>query len=337
MIDFNDLRTRVDNLSQDNSPSPEFLVVFGKISNASKEVTSDADKSQLGTLVNDFIGKIPTHILELRRMTSDSNDLAFALAMSTVGECIARIKARNDALENLTKELNEQSELGQKDAKLLTQIKEALDKATKTVTEVKEMISKISDSEANLKARLIALIDAVNNISSIFKPTPSALPSGSAMSSGPRGFSFIAFKPDVMPLPEGGINAGGVGAPQAPTSVNEPTALQKSAQNLLLHIPGEASGMYLLASGAFNDPGTMTLSLLAAMSLVVLIIVRWLAGASTAVMITSVLAFVIWMFAFEVGAFHSMFVKVLPDPWGLIIALFYSTIITLLANAGKIK
>jgi len=64
-------------------------------------------------------------------MTADTNDLAFALAMNTVGKCIERIKARNKALSDLTKKLDEQNELAEKDANLLTQIKNALDKATK--------------------------------------------------------------------------------------------------------------------------------------------------------------------------------------------------------------
>jgi uncharacterized phage infection (PIP) family protein YhgE len=175
MIDFNDLRTRVDRLSQNGSPSPDFLVVFGKISKASKEITPESataasDKSKLEVILNDFIVKIPTQILELRRMTADANDLAFALGMQTVGECIERIKARNKAIADLTKKLTGQNNLAQKDANLLTQIKDALDNATKTVTEVKALVAKISDSEADLKTKLRAFIDALNKISTIFKP-----------------------------------------------------------------------------------------------------------------------------------------------------------------------
>ncbi len=174
MIDFDDLRTRVDKLSQGGSSSLDFRAVFGKISRASQEIklqsgTADNDKEQLEIILNDFIGKLPS-LPALKRMIADANDLAFALGMETVGKCIERIKARNKALSDLTEKLDEQNELAEKDANLLTQIKNALDKATKTVTEVKALVAKISDSEVDLKTKLLAFIDSLNNISTIFNP-----------------------------------------------------------------------------------------------------------------------------------------------------------------------
>jgi hypothetical protein len=114
-------------------------------------------------------------------------------------------------------------------------------------------------------------------------------------------------------------------------------ALVEGAQNLLKHIPGEASGFYLLAAGAFVSPSVTTLAVIFVLALVLLVVVRWAAGASTAIMTTTIVAFFIWMFVIDQGVFHVAFPALLPVPLGLIIAVFYSTLITTLASAGKIS
>lgn len=123
----------------------------------------------------------------------------------------------------------------------------------------------------------------------------------------------------------------------SPASADAKDKLQKSAQNLLVHIPGEASGLYLMAVDAFDKPSSAIIIFIATMALIILIVVRWAAGVSRGAMITSVLAFLIWMFVLDKGVFQMLFPSLLPNPLGLIIAVVYSTIITTLANAGIIK
>lgn len=113
--------------------------------------------------------------------------------------------------------------------------------------------------------------------------------------------------------------------------------LEESALNLLKHIPGEASGFYLLAAGAFEKPSVTTLGILFVLALVILFVVRFAAKASVAVILTSLGAFAIWMFAIDQGFFQAVFPSLLPAPMGLVLAAFYSTIVTTLAGAGKIK
>ena len=108
------------------------------------------------------------------------------------------------------------------------------------------------------------------------------------------------------------------------------------AKNLLKHIPGEASGFYLIGAGAFENPGPMTLGALFAMALGLLLLIRFLAKASRGITVSTVIAFLLWMFIIDNGFLATLF-PVLPDPWGLILAGFYSTVITILASAGKIK
>lgn len=117
----------------------------------------------------------------------------------------------------------------------------------------------------------------------------------------------------------------------------EQDALQKSAQNLLAHIPGEASGLYLMAVEAIDKPTIPTLTFVFVLALIILVLVRWSAKASSAIMVTSIIAFLIWMLVLDKGLLHALFPKLLPNPLGLILAVFYSTVITMLANAGKIR
>jgi hypothetical protein len=137
------------------------------------------------------------------------------------------------------------------------------------------------------------------------------------------------------------IRTGKAGLRQGEEAASGPvdgrTALEESALNLLKHIPGEASGFYLLAAGAFEKPSVTTLGILFALALVILLVVRLSAKASIAITLTTLGAFVIWMFAIDQGFFQAAFPSLLPAPMGLVLAAFYSTIITTLAGAGKIK
>jgi hypothetical protein len=54
-------------------------------------------------------------------------------------------------------------------------------------------------------------------------------------------------------------------------------------------------------------------------------------------MLTTILAFLVWMLVLKNGFLHMPLPNLLPDPLGLILAVFYSTLITVLAGAGKIR
>lgn len=114
-------------------------------------------------------------------------------------------------------------------------------------------------------------------------------------------------------------------------------ALVEASQNLLKHIPGEASGFYLLAADSIDKPRLGTLALIFVLAIVLLVTVRWLANASRGIMVTTILAFLLWMLIFDKGFLHVAFPYLLPPPLGLIVAVFYSMLITLLASAGKIR
>ena len=140
-----------------------------------------------------------------------------------------------------------------------------------------------------------------------------------------NGLKFTALRPQGI-----AVAAGAVGTPGE-------EALKKSAQNLLAHIPGEASGFYLMAVGALTRPTPGNLWFLFALAFIILVVVRWAAKASTAIMATSIIAFVLWMFVLDNGVFHALFPNLLPGALGLIVAVFYSTIVTVLANYNKLS
>lgn len=109
------------------------------------------------------------------------------------------------------------------------------------------------------------------------------------------------------------------------------------SENLLKHIPGEASGFYLLAVDSMKQPSTRDLGIIFILAFVLLVAVRWLADASRGIMFTTIFAFMLWMLILDKGFLHVVFPNLLPAPMGLIVAVFYSMLITLLASAGKIR
>lgn len=128
------------------------------------------------------------------------------------------------------------------------------------------------------------------------------------------------------------LAGGALEAAPAPANTRV-TALE----NLLMHIPGEASGFYLMAVGLFDQPSAGALWLIFAMALILLLVVRILAKASVWVIMTTLGAFLIWMFVLDQGIFHVLMPNLLPDPLGFVVALFYSALITLLASKGIIQ
>ncbi len=71
--------------------------------------------------------------------------------------------------------------------------------------------------------------------------------------------------------------------------------------------------------------------------MILLVTVRWSAGASRGILLTTIGAYLLWMLVLDQGFLHVAFPNLLPDPLELIIAVFYSTLITILAGAGKIR
>ena len=129
---------------------------------------------------------------------------------------------------------------------------------------------------------------------------------------------------------------------KAPTPVSPAAAegrdqLKEVSQNLLKHIPGEASGFYLLSVDSLANPSHRDLGIIFGLALVLLVVVRWLAKASAGIMISTILAFGLWMLILDKGFLHVLWPNLLSAPMGLIVASFYSILVTLLASAGKIK
>jgi hypothetical protein len=116
--------------------------------------------------------------------------------------------------------------------------------------------------------------------------------------------------------------------------------VQRAVQNLVTHIPGEATGFYMLAIAYLvKEPNVPILfyerMILFVLAMVLLLLVRIISKASVTVIITSSIAFILWMFIIPNGAFVD--VNVISTQWKLIIAAFYSAAVTVLANAGKLK
>ncbi len=161
------LETEVDQLGAGSSIF-QFTAAFKHIENA-VPVTSDADLPRLRNILGTFGNKIPD-LPTYRRLERDANDLGVTLMLVTLAQRIARIRARNQALVDLTAGLQTQIAKGNSDANLLTQIKDGIDKATATVNTAKTLIDQLTATDASTKDRLKALIDALAGASTILAP-----------------------------------------------------------------------------------------------------------------------------------------------------------------------
>lgn len=165
----------------------------------------------------------------------------------------------------------------------------------------------------------------------------SALPSAPALVEVPAALAPAESMLDLeSPAARVPATAPAIPSPQ-PTLASRRDAIVEVSENLLKHIPGEASGFYLLAVDSIKNPSLVNLGVIFTLAFVLLVVVRWLAKASLGIMITTVVAFVIWMFIFDKGFLHVIWPNLLPAPMGLIVAVFYSMLVTLLASAGKIR
>jgi hypothetical protein len=128
-------------------------------------------------------------------------------------------------------------------------------------------------------------------------------------------------------------------------AVDDPASTsEKIMQNLLVHIPGEASAAYLMTIPLVKDDKDQIILWLAVvigvLALGLLVVVRWLANATKAVHITSIIAFVIWMMAFDQGFLNLLFDEAgfaTAGVLGLVLSVFYTALITALGSAGKLK
>lgn len=114
-------------------------------------------------------------------------------------------------------------------------------------------------------------------------------------------------------------------------------ATQTAIQNLLSHLPGEATAVYLAGLDAVGKDATATtLIIIAVVSLGILLLVRYLAKSSISVTVASLIAFVIWVYALGNGPFQTLGFT-LAQGLGAFLVITYSAVITILASYGIIK
>jgi hypothetical protein len=102
-------------------------------------------------------------------------------------------------------------------------------------------------------------------------------------------------------------------------------------------MPAEATALYIAGLDAVGNNATpIALVIVAVVALAVLLLVRILAKASTSVMISSIVAFLIWVYALGNGPFQALNLTFSPGI-GAFLVIVYSTVITILANKGIIK
>jgi hypothetical protein len=166
MADLDSLEQKVDDLNTNASSIFRFRDVFREIESAAKTVTT-SERPRLSSILGDYRVKLPDQPT-FSRIVRDARDLSEILLLATLDDIIERINSRNRAVTDLTGQLQIEINKGNADAGLLKQIKDAVDKATSTVNQVRTLIGQLTATDATTRSRITALVNAVDEISSIF-------------------------------------------------------------------------------------------------------------------------------------------------------------------------
>jgi hypothetical protein len=114
------------------------------------------------------------------------------------------------------------------------------------------------------------------------------------------------------------------------------TNVDTSIENLAKHLPGEATAVYLAGLDAVGKNAPVAnLIIIAVVALGIMLLIRYLYKSSPAVIITSTIAFVIWVYALGNGPFQALGLN-LAQGMGAFLVIAYSTIITILADRGML-
>ena len=143
---------------------------------------------------------------------------------------------------------------------------------------------------------------------------------------------------DAAPRERGGLDD------PAPAPTATPTAPPAGKQdqtlaNLFKQLPAEATGVYLLGFDLFSGNATMIwISMF--IGLAALLLVRTMLKASRGVLISSAIAYLLWVYAIGDGPFqyliaNSSFEE--PQGLGTFMITVYTTFVTILANNGQLK
>jgi hypothetical protein len=168
MANLEALRKEVDELDPTVSSKKKIMTAFQHIEDALKGA-ADGDLAEISGILTIFRDEKLPPDLEFNGLRASAKDLDEALKLGNIAAAIAKIQSRNDAVADLTAALGVQSKKATKDAKFLSRITFAIEKADKTVSVVKDLIDGLEEADKSTRDKLKALVDAVNDVSSIFK------------------------------------------------------------------------------------------------------------------------------------------------------------------------
>lgn len=139
--------------------------------------------------------------------------------------------------------------------------------------------------------------------------------------------SFISrkeIKEIATPLKGGGVRAAG----------DQPNLAEQQIDNLMNQIPGEAITWYLILYNVTQN--TAALLIWAALGMGLTIFLRRMAKKSTATIVVSSIAFVIWVYVIG-GPLQAIGLDVPGVPLGTVLLAVYTLLIQIAADQGWIK
>jgi hypothetical protein len=131
-------------------------------------------------------------------------------------------------------------------------------------------------------------------------------------------------------------------SPQATDEEKKATRAEnrrKTLENLVKQLPGEATGVYLMGLDVFKG-NVAWLTVAMACGAIVLVLVRIGLKSTTAILSTSLVAYLLWVYAIGDGPIQALMDYLtieVPAGAALFLISFWTTVVTIAANFGWIK
>lgn len=169
MSTIQDARNAANGLSKATSSDKSFCSAFAVILAASQNAQPSQNPT-LQDIIGDFVDKIPGRAT-LDRLVDIAGNLQTDVMIEIVSDRNNAIASRNQELQNLVNLLGIQIEAANKDANKLQSITAEINKATAAVKAAKTLVSNLADADASKTAKVQAVINALEELSGIFRPT----------------------------------------------------------------------------------------------------------------------------------------------------------------------
>lgn len=166
MAEIDDLERDVNNLSEANDIE-RFENTYERIKAAFLKAQTAAVFNRVRAVLRVFRNKIPDRdpLIPVRQSARQVDERLTSMAVATL---LGNINNRSRAINDLKTRLDVEIRKGNRDATLLTRIREAIERASKTIAEINTLIDRLRDTPDDIVGNFKALLTTIGNVNDIF-------------------------------------------------------------------------------------------------------------------------------------------------------------------------